>query len=70
MRKTGVSKAKKWCALLMAAICLVTVFAGCGKSGNKRDEDGKISLEFWSIYPEGGPGTGGNAGKLAPPAHD
>ncbi|MDE7326792.1 MAG: extracellular solute-binding protein [Lachnospiraceae bacterium] len=55
MRKTGVKRAKKWCALLMAAVCLVTMFAGCGKSGGKRDEDGKISLLFWSIYPEGDP---------------
>ncbi len=55
MRKTGVRKAKKLCALFMAAICLVTMFAGCGKSSGKRDEDGKISLEFWSIYPEGDP---------------
>ena len=55
MRKTGVRKAKKLCALFMAAVCMVAVFAGCGKSSGKRDEDGKISLEFWSIYPEGDP---------------
>ncbi len=55
MRKSGAKKARRWCAVLLTALCVVTMFAGCGKSGSKQGADGEISLEFWSIYPEGDP---------------
>ncbi len=53
MKKSGVKRAKRWCALFAAAVCAAALVAGCGRRGGHRDEDGKILLEFWSIYPEG-----------------
>jgi hypothetical protein len=38
---------------LLAALCLLASFAACNKASGKIDKDGKITLQFWSIYPKG-----------------
>lgn len=44
----------KTVSILMAMLLCVSSLTGCGsKSSDKMDKDGNITLNFWSIYPEG-----------------
>ncbi len=44
----------KTISILMAMLLCVSSLTGCGsKSSDKMDKDGNITLNFWSIYPEG-----------------
>lgn len=46
----------KTLSILMALLLCATFITGCGSgSSNKIDKDGNITLDFWSIYPEGDP---------------
>ena len=40
--------------LLVMVLCIgLLPAAGCSSSGGNMDKDGNITLNFWSIYPEG-----------------
>lgn len=47
---------KKLICLALALILVLGLFSGCGsKKSDMMDENGNITLDFWSIYPEGDP---------------
>lgn len=41
--------------ILAMVLCFSFILTGCSSSGGNVDEDGNVTLDFWSIYPEGDP---------------